>query len=137
MRGQALRTMGSMRHAGHTESVLIRAVKFSPPGGQVQCSLTQKGPNLLVSVADQGPGISEEDQQHLFEKFRRFRIRAEEQPDGIGLGLAYVKAVASQHHGSVSVVSVPGEGATFTLSLPARGPSPPAAAAGAEPHAGR
>jgi CHASE2 domain-containing sensor protein/signal transduction histidine kinase len=111
------------------ESMLIRAVsnllsnavKFSPHGSDVLCSLTQSGADVLVSVTDHGPGISAEDQQHLFEKFRRFRVRDEEQPDGIGLGLAYVKAVALQHHGTVGVHSFLGQGSTFTMTLPIKG----------------
>jgi CHASE2 domain-containing sensor protein/signal transduction histidine kinase len=109
------------------ESMLIRAVgnlisnavKFSPAGGEVSCALTLCDATLAVAVRDKGPGISAEDQQHLFEKFRRFRPSSGEQPDGIGLGLAYVKAVAVRHGGTIEIQSQPGCGATFILKVPA------------------
>jgi signal transduction histidine kinase len=113
------------------ESMLIRAVsnlisnavKFSPLNAEVVCSLAHSGTDVLISINDQGPGISAEDQQHLFEKFRRFRVHADDQPDGIGLGLAYVKAVAVQHHGRVEVHSFLGQGSTFVMTLPSKTPA--------------
>lgn len=105
-----------MRAVGNLVS---NAVKFSPDGAEVVCAVTHSGGKLSVTVRDQGPGISEEDQKQLFEKFRRFRSQGTEQPDGIGLGLAYVKAVALRHMGTVTVSSTLGQGASFALTLPA------------------
>ncbi|MDQ0086080.1 CHASE2 domain-containing sensor protein/signal transduction histidine kinase [Variovorax boronicumulans] len=110
------------------ESMLIRAVgnlisnavKFSPPAAEVVCTLTRCGELLSVIVLDRGQGIATEDQGLLFNKFQRLRSPEGEQPDGVGLGLAYVKAVAMRHNGSVAVESTPGQGATFKLMLPAR-----------------
>jgi CHASE2 domain-containing sensor protein/signal transduction histidine kinase len=108
------------------ESMLIRAVgnlisnavKFSPAEETVICELSCDDSTVSIRVRDKGPGISSEDQRQLFEKFRRFGARTDDQPDGIGLGLAYVKAVATRHGGTVVVHSELGFGATFVLTLP-------------------
>jgi two-component system OmpR family sensor kinase len=74
---------------------------------------------VRVSVADQGPGLSEDDQRQIFERFYRAdssRVRID--GEGSGLGLSIVDAVMKAHGGSVSVSSVLGEGATFTLFFP-------------------
>lgn len=99
-------------------NLVSNAVKFSPAGAEVVCAATCQDGWLSVAVRDQGPGISEEDQKLLFEKFRRFRPQGMERPDGVGLGLAYVKAVALRHKGTVSVSSTLGQGAAFTMTLP-------------------
>jgi signal transduction histidine kinase len=74
-------------------------------------------------VRDRGRGISEEEQEVIFERFRRggSGVRA----DGSGLGLAIVKAIAEAHHGRVELVSRPGEGSTFTIVLPVDQPETP------------
>jgi len=118
----------SQAFATGDESMLIRAVgnlisnaiKFSPMGAEVVCTLLRCGESLSAIVRDQGQGIATEDQGVLFNKFRRLRPLEGGQPDGVGLGLAYVKAVATRHSGAVSVESAVGEGATFKFTLPAR-----------------
>jgi two-component system OmpR family sensor kinase len=72
-----------------------------------------------ISVADNGPGLSEEDQAKIFERFYRADAsRVRTGPDGSGLGLSIVDAVMRAHGGSASVKSKIGEGATFTLFFP-------------------
>jgi signal transduction histidine kinase len=72
-------------------------------------------------VRDSGPGIAPEAREGIFERFHRVGPRRSE---GAGLGLAIVRAIAESHGGTVSVESVPGEGATFTIEVPANQPVP-------------
>jgi len=68
-------------------------------------------------VRDTGPGISKDEQQHIFNRFARARSR-QRTSDGMGLGLAIVKAIAEGHHGRVRLLSAEGEGSTFTIIIP-------------------
>ena len=68
-------------------------------------------------VRDTGVGIPPEDHQRIFERFARGR-RERRNPHGSGLGLSIVRAIAEAHGGRVGVTSRPGEGATFTITLP-------------------
>jgi two-component system sensor histidine kinase SenX3 len=69
-------------------------------------------------VTDQGPGITPEQQDRIFERFYRIDDARSRQTGGTGLGLSIVKHVISQHGGEVSVWSQPGQGSTFTVRLP-------------------
>jgi signal transduction histidine kinase len=71
---------------------------------------------VFVIVADGGPGIAEDDQGLIFEKFGR--ASGGQTKPGTGLGLYIARAIAQAHDGSLDVRSTPGDGATFTLSLP-------------------
>lgn len=99
------------------------AVKFVPDGGHVRVSLRRMGGAARVEVADDGPGMTPEVQGRVFEKFYQGDVSHATQ--GSGLGLALVERVVHLHGGSVQVDSVPGEGATFTVTVPlvARGAS--------------
>ena len=78
------------------------------------------GPNSVVfTVEDRGMGIDAEDRNHVFEAFYRGRDAVSQQIQGSGLGLNLVQRIAEAHGGKVSVMSEPGKGSTFTLSLPA------------------
>jgi two-component system OmpR family sensor kinase len=79
-------------------------------------SVEQHDGTVSVVVADGGPGIAEEDQALIFEKFGR-ASRGQTKP-GTGLGLYIARAIAQAHGGSLDVRSAPGEGATFTLAIP-------------------
>jgi two-component system sensor histidine kinase MprB len=93
-------------------NLLDNAAKFSPPGGTVTVRLA----NGTLSVADQGPGISEDDLPHVFDRFYR-STNARSTP-GSGLGLAIVEQVASRHGGCASAGRAPSGGALVTLALP-------------------
>lgn len=97
-------------------NLLHNAVKFTPPGGQVSLSAAVQGSEVVVSVADTGVGISEEDLPRVFERF--YKADKARSGGGTGLGLAIVKHIVQAHHGRVWVESVEGEGATFRFSLP-------------------
>jgi signal transduction histidine kinase len=78
-------------------------------------SFTRTGTTASVTVTDQGPGVAVEDQQRIFERFER----AHSKEDGTGLGLAISRRLARSMGGDVTLVSAPGEGARFTLTLAA------------------
>jgi signal transduction histidine kinase len=70
----------------------------------------------VVSLADQGPGISPEDLPHLFERF--FRARRPEQAEGLGLGLYVTRLLVEAHGGRIWAESEPGKGSVFSFTLP-------------------
>jgi two-component system OmpR family sensor kinase len=80
----------------------------------------------VVEISDTGPGLSEEQKAHVFERFYRAdeaRTRhTERAATGTGLGLAIVAAIVRAHNGTVEVVSEPGQGATFKVTLPTMNP---------------
>lgn len=102
------------------EILLDNAFKYTPSSGSVQLSLERKNEdhNVLVSVKDSGVGIASEEHAKIFERFYRVdkaRSRAE---GGTGLGLSIAQWIATQHQGTISVDSTPGQGSTFRLHLP-------------------
>jgi len=99
-------------------NVLDNAVKFSPPGGQVVVDAAAEGSDVIVGVADSGPGIPAEEIPRVFERFYRGRTARANDRTGFGLGLAISQAVVRHHGGEMSVESAPGGGATFRVRLP-------------------
>jgi signal transduction histidine kinase len=87
-----------------------------PEGGALRVAVRRSGGEVAFEVSDTGPGIAPEDQPHVFERWWR-------SPDagwaGSGLGLAIARGIAEAHGGRIAVRSTPGEGATFTFTLPA------------------
>jgi len=107
------------------------AVKFTPPGGRVELTLDGEEGELKIRVRDTGPGIPLADQPRIFDKFYQVERVATRKSGGTGLGLAIVKGIVEAHGGRIEVESTPGQGASFTVSLPARARA--AAAAPAAP----
>jgi two-component system phosphate regulon sensor histidine kinase PhoR len=99
-------------------NLLDNAVKWSPPGGRVWVEARDEGDLVAITVRDEGPGIPEQDQPRVFERF--FKSDAARASAGVGLGLAIVKHLVRAHGGTASVASKPGEGAAFTVRLPKR-----------------
>src|SRR5262249_44622663 len=91
------------------------AATHTPRGTPVEISARVEDKQLVVEVADRGPGIASEDLEHVFEMFRR---RTSGKTSGIGLGLAIVKGFIEAQGGSVRADNRPGGGAVFSLSLP-------------------
>lgn len=102
-------------------NLLDNAVKYGREGTAIEIRSSQRGNELLLSVRDQGIGIRKEDQKHIFERFYRVHTGNVHDVKGFGLGLHYVQQIALAHGGGVSVQSAPGQGSTFTLSLPLNG----------------
>lgn len=97
-------------------NLLDNAVRFSPPGAPVIVEVDSAGAALQIAVIDRGPGISPANLPRIFDRF--FTTDADK--DGTGLGLAITKTVVEAHGGTIHVASTPGEGATFTVTLPIR-----------------
>ncbi len=100
-------------------NLLANARTHTPAGTQIDVSITRESDGIRISVADNGPGLSDEDQEKIFERFYRAdpsRVRVD--GEGSGLGLSIVDAVMKAHGGSVTVLSELGKGATFTLFFP-------------------
>ncbi len=100
-------------------NLLSNAIKYSPPDGEVRVRVRPQGGNAVVSVSDDGIGISAQDAPRIFEKFFR-ATDAAATVGGTGLGLAVAQDIVVSHEGSLEVESVPGRGSTFVLRLPLR-----------------
>lgn len=98
-------------------NLVENASKYSPPKTVITVNVHRRGSDVLVSVTDQGIGISPEDQKQLFVPFFRANSDLTRTEPGTGLGLALVKSIAELHAGSVSVESEPGKGSTFSVVL--------------------
>ncbi len=99
-------------------NLIDNAIKYSPENTTVTVTLTQTLSNAVVTVADQGIGISAEHLPHLFERFYRVDKARSRQAGGTGLGLSIVKQIIDQHGGTIEVKSVENKGTTFTVTLP-------------------
>ena len=96
-------------------NLIVNAIRYSPEGGKVRLSFVRTAGAASVSVADEGHGIAVGDEQRIFERFER----AHTKESGTGLGLAISRRLARSMGGDVTLDSAPGEGARFTLTLPA------------------
>jgi two-component system OmpR family sensor kinase len=100
-------------------NLLANASVHTPPGSEIDVKISQESLGVALSVSDNGPGLSEEAQSKIFQRFYRADpSRARVDGEGSGLGLSIVDAVMRAHGGSVSVRSAPGQGANFTLFFP-------------------
>jgi signal transduction histidine kinase len=97
-------------------NLLDNAIKFTPLGGTIEISVTGDEKETTIGVKDTGIGISEKDITQIFEKF--FRADKSRSEAGSGLGLSLARAFVSSLGGSITAISVPGEGSTFTVIVP-------------------
>jgi signal transduction histidine kinase len=105
-------------------NLLDNGLRYTPPEGEVRVWATAdpSGAWLHIAVQDTGQGISPEDLPHVFDRFYRGDPSRARATGNTGLGLSIARAIVQSHGGSISVQSVPGEGACFTIVLPvARG----------------
>jgi PAS domain S-box-containing protein len=100
------------------DNLLTNALKFTPRDGRVEVRAVERDEIVRFQVRDTGMGISNEDQQHLFEKFFRTSEAQTKAIQGTGLGLSIVAAIVEAHGGSIEVESELGVGTTFTVALP-------------------
>jgi signal transduction histidine kinase len=98
-------------------NVIDNALKYSPAGSEVQVDAYTGNGRVNVDVSDEGPGITAEDEELIFEKFGRVSGGGEGKP-GTGLGLFIARSIAEAHGGTLEVMNGPQPGATFRLSLP-------------------
>ncbi len=99
-------------------NLLSNAVKYSDKDPVIEIEGFTEENNVCIKVADNGIGISKNDQKHVFDKFYRASTGNIHKYKGLGLGLYYVKKIAEAHGGDVTVSSKPGKGSIFTVTLP-------------------
>jgi two-component system phosphate regulon sensor histidine kinase PhoR len=100
------------------DNLLDNAVKYTPQGGRVSVRWRREGEQVCLEVADTGIGIPAADLPRIFERFYRVDKARSRELGGTGLGLSIVKHLSQAMRGSVRAASRPGEGTTFTVSLP-------------------
>ncbi|WP_176039654.1 sensor histidine kinase [Burkholderia stabilis] len=102
-------------------NLLDNAIKYSASLTSVECRVEPDadGKTVRCTIRDSGCGIGSADQARLFERYRRFRTAGQPETSGVGLGMAFVKAVVERHAGSIQVHSVVLQGTTVTITLPA------------------
>lgn len=107
---------GSENLMSHVWSNLLgNAIKFSPQGGLIRLRLRQKEKQILFYVEDRGPGLSEDAQKHIFDKF--YQADTSHKAEGNGLGLPLVKRILSNTGGTVTAKNLPEGGCRFTVTL--------------------
>jgi signal transduction histidine kinase len=98
-------------------NLLSNAIKYSPEGGEIKITVRREGSDAVIAVSDQGVGIAPKDTERIFEKFFRTE-EAARTVGGTGLGLAVAREIVTSHGGTLDVESEPGEGSTFSVTMP-------------------
>lgn len=98
-------------------NLITNALKYAPKS-PISIELFSEGGMAVIKIADTGPGISQEDQKRIFDRFER--VSSENSQTGLGLGLYIVNQIVSAHDGKIEVQSELGKGTTFIISLPIR-----------------
>lgn len=101
-----------------TDILLDNAFKYTPPPGRVSLKLEHRDEFASITVKDSGVGIPPEEQDKIFERFYRIDKARSRAQGGSGLGLAIAQWIVTQHHGSITVESRPGDGSVFRVELP-------------------
>ncbi len=97
-------------------NLLSNALKYTSESGEISLTAKEEGGRVIISVADNGCGISSDALPYIFDRF----YQAKNAGRGTGIGLAIVKAFTELHHGEISATSVEGKGSTFTINIPVR-----------------
>jgi PAS domain S-box-containing protein len=100
------------------DNLLSNAIKYSPKGGIIEVGGTFDSDRVTLFVRDEGAGISETDQERIFERFFRVDGKLSRRTQGTGLGLYLAKAIVEAHRGKMRVESKPGRGSTFYFTIP-------------------
>ena len=99
-------------------NLIDNAIKYTPPGGEIEVTAAADEEEISVRIADNGIGIPEGKLSRIFERFYRVDKARSKETGGTGLGLSIVRHVVKNHGGRVNVESTPGKGSTFTVYLP-------------------
>lgn len=100
-------------------NLLSNAIKFTDRGGSIFVTLEISDDQVILSIRDNGIGISEDQQAIIFDRFRQVERSFTKTREGSGIGLSLVKALVEQHGGKIRVISEPGIGSEFIITLPA------------------
>jgi len=100
------------------QNLMDNAVKFTPTNGKITLQLHPSSDFVEIKIADNGPGISEEDQSHIFDRYRKATRKGRSTNGGAGLGLAIAKKILELHDASIRVQSKLNEGTAFMFQLP-------------------
>lgn len=100
-------------------NLLTNAHEYSPEGASIEVTARVRGAEVEIAVTDDGPGIPENQIEHIFERFVRGDAGLTQRVGGTGLGLAISKSLVELHGGTIAVESTPGVGSTFSFRLPA------------------
>ncbi|MHB9075012.1 MAG: heavy metal sensor histidine kinase [Desulfobaccales bacterium] len=100
-------------------NLIDNAIQYTPAGGRVTLSLRCDGKWAQVGISDTGMGLTEDEQEQIFHRFYRAAEARSQRGGGAGLGLSIAQSIAEAHGGRIEVESTPGQGSTFTVSLPA------------------
>lgn len=100
------------------DNIMNNALKYSPDGGEITCTLLETHNNVIISISDQGMGIPQQDVKRVFNRFFRVDKARSRAMGGSGLGLAISREVIQDHGGSIWAESEEGKGSTFYVSLP-------------------
>jgi signal transduction histidine kinase len=119
------------------DALIENAVHHTPEDRHIELGVRRDGQDIVIGVADSGPGVPSAERERIFDRFSRTDPARSREDGGFGLGLAIVRAIAEAHGGSARVRSGPGQGATFELVLPGSPvvPESPAFAPGGPPRA--
>ena len=99
-------------------NLVSNAVKFTPPGGQIEIRLQRQGHEAWFSVRDSGVGIPSDRLSWIFKRFYQIESPLRRKHEGLGLGLAIAKELVELHNGRIWAESQPGQGSSFTVALP-------------------
>ncbi len=111
-----------MRMRQVLQNLLDNALRYTPSGGEVRLELHDSTETVTISIVDTGEGIPADHIDHVFDRFYRGdTTRSRSDTNGSGLGLAIAQAFVQAHDGTISVRSIPGQGAEFTITFPRRG----------------
>lgn len=118
-KGKAIVNGDRSRIATMISNLLANAIKYSPDGGKIECTVADDGSEATVSVRDHGLGIADEHIPLLFKRYSRLPTEANKFIHGTGLALYLCQEIARRHGGEITVESELGKGSEFTIRLPA------------------
>ena len=99
-------------------NMLLNAIKYTPPNGTVNLSMTEDDTYFIIEITDTGIGIPSDEKDKIFDEFYRASNARQVERDGTGLGLSISKEMIERHGGKMWVVSQEGQGSTFGFTLP-------------------
>ncbi len=103
------------------DNLVSNALKYSPPGSKTIVGLKKTGDRIIVTVKDQGPGLTDEDKQKIFVEYQKLSAQPTGNESSTGIGLSITKKLVDLHRGFIRAESVYGKGTTFIVGLPVKG----------------